>query len=166
MKILGIDPGFATLGFAILEKRSPQPHALTWGVIQTSPRLPHANRLAEISSDLTSLLSSQPVDLACVEELFFLNNITTGIPVAQARGVVLSILAQHNLPILEIKPSEVKLSICGNGRAEKSQVQKMTQTLLHLPSLPRPDDAADALAIALAGLDLHTFTSALPQNKL
>lgn len=149
MKILGIDPGTATVGWGIIEAVNGKPQVVAFGHIATDKALPMPARLQEIRNDLTELIKRYQPDRAAVEELFFFNNQKTVITVAQARGVILLTLADFSLSIAEYTPLEVKQSLTNYGRADKTQMQLMTQKLLGLKSIPKPDDAADALAIAL-----------------
>lgn len=149
MKILGFDPGTARLGFGMVEKNGSQMIAGDFGVIETKSGEEKAQRLLQIKQDLEELLDEYKPDLVGVEELFFVKNVKTGITVAEARGVILATVAERGIRIIEIKPVEVKNCICGNGQAEKMQVQRMVQTLLKLEEVPHPDDAADALAVAI-----------------
>jgi len=149
MKILGFDPGTARLGFGVVDKDGNNFMVGNYGIIETEAGLPKAERLRQIQADVEELLASENPDTVAVEELFFVNNITTGIAVAEARGVVLATVAKYGCEIREFRPMEIKQAICGNGHAEKRQVQKMVQNLLKLDALPRPDDAADALAVAI-----------------
>ena len=149
MKILGIDPGTATTGFGVVEKNSGKLNAIDYGVISTSKKLPMHLRLNIIFQDLTELIKHHQPDVIAVEKLFFVKNITTGISVGQARGVVLLTAAQADLDLHEYTPLQVKQSVTGYGQAKKRQVQEMVQKILKLDVLPTPDDAADALAIAI-----------------
>lgn len=149
MKILGIDPGTATVGWGMIEAVKGRPQVLAYGHIATDKALPLEQRLQEIRTDLTTLIKEYRPDRAAVEELFFFNNQKTAISVAEARGVILLTLADFSLSIAEYTPLQVKQSLTNYGRADKSQMQQMTQKLLGLKTLPKPDDAADALAIAL-----------------
>ncbi len=159
MRILGIDPGFAIVGFGLLEAQRGGARLVQCGAITTpaGERLPA--RLLQISQDMAQLLSLCQPDAMAIEELFFTNNITTGIGVAQARGVLLTEAERAGVPIFEYSPSEVKLAVTGYGKAEKRQVMEMTKRLLHLKASPKPDDAADAVAIALC--HARSFTSRL-----
>ncbi|MFA6457855.1 MAG: crossover junction endodeoxyribonuclease RuvC [Patescibacteria group bacterium] len=150
MKILGIDPGTATMGFAVIEKITGKVEALDFGVITTQPRASAAERLLEISDNIAELLEIHRPDLVAVESLFFFKNQTTAFAVAQARGVVLASVARCGVPLTELTPLQVKMAVTGYGRADKKQIQKMVQQIFALESIPRPDDAADALAIAFA----------------
>ncbi len=149
MKILGIDPGTATTGFGVVEKKAGKLTAVDYGVISTSKDLPMHLRLNIIFQDLTELINHHKPDAIAVEKLFFVKNITTGISVGQARGVVLLTAAQADLDLFEYTPLQVKQSVTSYGQANKKQVQEMVQKILKLSTLPEPDDAADALAIAI-----------------
>ena len=149
MIILGIDPGIATIGFGVIEARRGQNILKQYGVITTPAGLPLANRLLQISEDMDALIRQFQPDEMAVEELFFTKNITTGIAVAHGRGVILLSAQKLGLPIFEYTPMQVKQAVAGYGGAQKLQVMKMTQRLLKMKHLPRPDDAADALAIAI-----------------
>ena len=149
MIILGVDPGIATIGFGVIEARRGQNILKQYGVITTPAGLPLANRLLQISEDMDALIRQFQPDEMAVEELFFSRNITTGIAVAHGRGVILLSAQKLDLPIFEYTPMQVKQAVAGYGGAQKLQVMKMTQRLLKMKHLPRPDDAADALAIAI-----------------
>ena len=149
MIILGVAPGIATIGFGVIEARRGQNILKQYGVITTPAGLPLANRLLQISEDMDALIRQFQPDEMAVEELFFTKNITTGIAVAHGRGVILLSAQKLGLPIFEYTPMQVKQAVAGYGGAQKLQVMKMTQRLLKMKHLPRPDDAADALAIAI-----------------
>ncbi|MBP6005675.1 crossover junction endodeoxyribonuclease RuvC [Candidatus Saccharibacteria bacterium] len=149
MVVLGVDPGTATTGFGLVDFSNRKPVAITHGVIRTKPDTIMADRLKIIASDLEELVRQYKPDAVAVEELFFANNAKTAIAVGQARGVILLTLAQANYQVYEYTPLQVKLAIAGYGRASKRQVQEMVKRLLQLSDLPKPDDAADGLAIAL-----------------
>ena len=149
MIILGVDPGIATIGFGVIEARRGQNILKQYGVITTPAGLPLANRLLQISEDMDALIRQFQPDEMAVEELFFTKNITTGIAVAHGRGVILLSAEKLGVPIFEYTPMQVKQAVAGYGGAQKLQVMKMTQRLLKMKHLPRPDDAADALAIAI-----------------
>ena len=158
MIILGIDPGLATLGYGILEKdANGNSRALDYGVVLTpkEERLPA--RLAFLEEGLNKLLDKCTPDEVAVEELFFSKNVTTGIAVAHARGVALLTCVKRCGRLFEYTPMQIKQALTGYGKAEKRQIQLVTANLLRLKSVPRPDDAADALAVALC----HSFTSRL-----
>lgn len=149
MLILGIDPGYAIVGFGLVERQGTKPHLVTCGAISTPAGVRLSARLLQIANDLEELILRFKPDALAIEELFFNNNVTTGIGVAQARGVILMTAEKMGLPIYEYNPSQVKISVVGYGKAEKRQVMDMTKRLLGLSSVPKPDDAADAVAIAL-----------------
>ena len=158
MKIIGIDPGLATVGIGLVEASSKHDiRAIEWLTIETKAGGEAANRLAEIAEDLTTLLQETTPDLAVVEKLFFAANEKTALDVAQARGVILQILAQHGIPITEPTPVQMKSVITGDGKADKRQVQDMLVRILNLQEIPKPDDAADALALAVYGVLEQTF---------
>ncbi len=149
MRILGIDPGVATIGFGLIEATRSRQVLLEYGVITTPAGLPLSRRLLQISEDITALLAQFKPDEAAVEELFFSKNITTGIAVAHGRGVLLLEAERSGVPVYEYTPMQVKQAVAGYGGADKKQVMLMTQRLLKMKQIPRPDDAADALAIAI-----------------
>ena len=149
MRILGIDPGVAIVGFGVLDCAGAAQKMVQYGAINTPAGMPLAARLTLIESDLTELIQQFQPDEMAIEELFFSKNITTGIAVAHARGVILCTAEQLHLPIYEYTPMQVKQAVVGYGLAEKKQVMDMTRRLLKLKAIPRPDDAADALAIAI-----------------
>lgn len=154
MLVLGLDPGTATTGYGLVrEHENGALEAVAYGVITTSARLALPQRLKKLYQELTALLEAHQPDAAAVEQLFFTRNITTAISVAHGRGVLLLALADARLPIREYKPNEVKQAIAGYGNAPKAQMQEMVRALLGLDHIPSPDDAADALAVAIA--DLH-----------
>jgi crossover junction endodeoxyribonuclease RuvC len=152
MKILGIDPGIGRLGFAILEQTKKSIQLKQFGCITTDLKTSEAQRLLEIKNDLNQIMQKWQPDLVAVESLFFTTNAKTAISVGQARGVALAIAAENNLRTVDITPLQVKMSVTGYGRAEKKQIQTMIVKLLNLKKIPKPDDAADAVAIAWAGL--------------
>lgn len=159
MIVLGIDPGFAIVGFGALRAEKGKLSLISCGAVTTEAGLPLPTRLLQIENDLGQLFETFRPDAMAIEELFFNNNITTGIGVAQARGVILTAAERAGVPIYEYSPSEVKLAVVGYGKAEKRQVMDMTKRLLGLKSVPKPDDAADAVAIALC--HARSFTSRL-----
>ena len=149
MRILGIDPGYGTIGFAILDAERGQYRLLQCGVITTPAHTALAARLDQIYQDLKQLLEAFKPDAVSVEELFFNTNITTGIAVAHGRGVILLACQQAGVRIFEYTPLQVKQAVVGYGRAEKKQVMDMVRRLCNLKAAPKPDDAADAVALAL-----------------
>ncbi len=152
MIVLGIDPGTALTGYGFVCEENGQAVATTYGAITTPSDLPLPARLKQLHRDLVALIEQHRPDQAAVEQLFFNKNARTALAVGHARGVTLLALAQANVPIYEYTPLEVKLAVTGNGRAEKMQVQQMVTLLLNLNKIPKPDDVADALAIALCHL--------------
>ena len=149
MVILGIDPGVATIGFGLIRAERGKNTLLQYGVITTPPGIPLSERLLQISNDMERLIETFRPDEMAVEELFFSKNITTGIAVAHGRGVILLAAERLGIPVFEYTPMQVKQSVVGYGKAEKKQVMLMTQRLLNMKDIPKPDDAADALAIAI-----------------
>ncbi len=149
MRILGIDPGIATIGFAVLDAEKNQYRLLQCGVITTPAHTSLSSRLDQIYQDMKQLLDAFKPDAVSIEELFFNTNITTGIAVAHGRGVILLSCQQAGVRIFEYTPLQVKQAVVGYGLAEKKQVMDMVRRLLKLKAVPRPDDAADALAVAI-----------------
>lgn len=152
---LGIDPGTARLGYAVVRERGSELSLLSCGTLTTPPRLSMHLRLARIYDGLRDLLATYSPREVAVEELFFAKNVTTAVTVGEARGVALLVAAQADLPVYEYKPMQVKLAVHGYGLADKKQVGEMVRVLLRLDAVPTPDDAADAAAIAIC--HLHTF---------
>ena len=150
MRILGIDPGYATIGFGVLEAERGSFRLERYGTITTSPDQPFSQRLLTIYEDMNQLIDTVAPDVMAIEELFWGHNITTGIGVSHGRGVILLSAAQRQLPVFEYTPMQIKQAVTGYGKAVKKQIQEMTRILLHLPEIPRPDDTADALAMAVA----------------
>lgn len=149
MRILGLDPGIATVGFGIVDTEKNKQKLVTCGVITTPAHTPLTQRLDQIYTDLEELIRTYQPEVMAVEELFFNTNITTGISVAQGRGVILLCAFRAGLRIFEYTPLQVKQAVVGYGRAEKKQVMDMVRRILSLPAPPKPDDAADAVALAL-----------------
>lgn len=149
MIILGIDPGTATLGYGIIERTRTRLRAIDYGVVETPSSMPLPERLASIHVAVWDLIELHVPEIVAVERLFFTKNVQTAFAVGQARGVVLLAAAQHGLCVREATPNEVKVAVAGHGSAAKDQVQRMTQAVLGLSEIPEPDDAADALAIAV-----------------
>lgn len=148
MIILGIDPWTTTIWFALLEKTEKKHTLLEYGVIETTPRQEMSLKLIDMARDLESLITTFQPTIAGIEKLFFLNNLKTGIDVAQARGVILHTLATNGIIIKEYTPLQVKQGITGNGNAKKRQIQNTIKILFNMEEIPKPDDAADAIAIA------------------
>jgi len=147
---LGIDPGLATTGWGVIKKVNKKIEVIDWGIIKTNKTTEFPKRLVQISQDIQKLIKEYQPDKASVEELFFCNNAKTAFLVGQARGVVMMELAKKKIPITELTPLQVKQSISGYGKADKKQVQQMVKAVLKLKVIPKPDDAADALALAIA----------------
>ena len=149
MRILGIDPGIATIGFGVIDAAKNQNRLLNCGVISTPAHTSLSSRLEQIYDDMCQLLELFKQDAVAVEELFFNTNITTGIAVAHGRGVILLACQKAGVKIFEYTPLQVKQAVVGYGRAEKAQVMDMVRRICNLPAPPKPDDAADAVALAL-----------------
>ena len=149
MRILGIDPGYGIIGFGLVEGNRNQFQLLRCGAITTPAGMDFSARLEIIYEDMRKLLEVAKPDVVAIEELFFGQNVTTGIGVAQSRGVILLAIRQAGLEVFSYKPMQVKQALVGYGSATKHQMQDMTMRLLHLNAMPKPDDAADAIAIAL-----------------
>ncbi len=153
MLVIGLDPGTATTGYGLVrEAADGSLQAVGYGVITTPAKTPMANRLAQLYTELTQILLLHTPASAAVEKLFFQKNVTTAISVAQGRGAALVALAQAGLEVSEYTPLEIKQAIAGYGKADKRQIQQMVRALLNLEDIPRPDDAADALAVAICHL--------------
>lgn len=149
LKILGIDPGIARLGWGVVEEARGKARAISYGCFETPATMSHDARLAAVHKELTRLIKKYQPDRVAVEKLFFSKNVKTALSVGEARGVVLMTCALLHAPIVEISPKEVKQALTGYGQADKQQMQRMVQLMLGLKETPRPDDAADALAIAI-----------------
>lgn len=166
VRILGIDPGYATVGFGVIDTQAGRMKFVDCGVIETPAGERIERRLCDIAASLSHLIEQYSPDCVSIEELFFYSNQTTGINVAQARGVILYTCETHALPIFEYTPMQVKSAVVGYGKAEKRQVMEMTRVLLKLPGVPRPDDAADALAVAVCHSHNSSSTLSPLQNRL
>lgn len=149
MKILGIDPGMAIVGYGLLEQDESGLSILSSGSIQTDKKSRESARLLEIYNDMDSIVAKYRPDVAAIEKLFFFRNRTTVMPVAHARGVILTILEKYNIPIFEYTPMEVKQVLTGYGRADKKEVERMVKISLATEKLPKLDDTVDAIAIAI-----------------
>jgi crossover junction endodeoxyribonuclease RuvC len=156
MITLGVDPGTATMGFGVVEGEG-DPELREHGVVKTRSTEPMPERLLQLFNGLTRVIVEHKPDVMAVEQLFFARNVTNALAVGQARGVVLLAAAQHRIPVFEYKPSEVKLAVAGHGAADKRQVQSMVRLILNLDAVPHPDDAADAVAVAIC----HVYSSHL-----
>jgi crossover junction endodeoxyribonuclease RuvC len=159
MIVLGIDPGTAITGYGLVREENGQAMAVDYGAITTPSDLPLPDRLKLLQRDLAAVIEQHHPDQSAVEQLFFNKNVRTALAVGHARGVVLLTLAQANVPIYEYTPLEVKLAVTGSGRADKRQVQQMVTLLLNLSKIPKPDDVADALAVALCHLHSAPLTT-------
>lgn len=160
---IGIDPGTAILGFGVVEGDGDS-RIVDYGVIETPSDLDMPNRLVILHDAVTNLLKQHKPDELAIEQLFFARNVTTAIAVGQARGVVLLAAAQQDVPVTEYSPSEIKNAIVGYGKADKRQIQEMVRILLALDHVPQPDDAADALAVALCHAQTRQFASHLHEG--
>ena len=156
MITLGIDPGTARLGYGVIAT-DPEPQALAYGVVETSSTQPMPERLATLFDAVSGLIADRRPETMAVEQLFFARNVTTAMTVGQARGVVLLAAARAGVVVVEYTPAEVKQAIVGYGKADKQQMQEMVRLILGLEYLPQPDDAADALAIALCHAQTAPF---------
>lgn len=154
MKIIGIDPGTGILGFGVIEAAQGRANIIDAGVIRTPVKEDDAVRLEIIYDELTDIIASNKPEVMAVEKLFFAQNVTTAMTVAQARGVVLLAGRQAGLTIYEYTPLQIKQALTGYGRADKKQIQEMVKTILRLKTIPKPDDCADALAAAIT----HSMT--------
>ena len=164
MRILGIDPGYGIIGFGLIESERGQSRLLGCGAITTPAGMDFSARLEIIYEDMRSLLEQTKPDAVAIEELFFGQNVTTGIGVAQSRGVILLAIRQAGLESTAYKPAQIKQALVGYGNATKHQMQDMTKRLLHLQAMPKPDDAADAIAIALCHARSNTSLLAQAQK--
>ena len=163
MRILGIDPGYGITGFGLIETHQGQSRLLQCGAITTPAGMDFPARLEIIYEDMRKLLEVAKPDAVAIEELFFGQNVTTGIGVAQSRGVILLAIRQAGLEVTSYKPAQIKQALVGYGNASKHQMQDMTKRILHLETMPKPDDAADAIAIALC--HARSSTSLLAQMR-
>ena len=158
MRILGIDPGTGICGFGVIEvKQTGRAKMIDNGVIATPPHTPLSERLLDIYESMHEIIKLNKPDCVSIEKLFFTKNVTTGISVAEARGVVLLVCKQHEVPTFEYTPNEIKKTMTGYGSADKKQMQEMVKLHLDLTSVPKPDDAADALAAAITHSLMHRF---------
>ncbi len=149
MRILGIDPGIGSTGYGIIETDGSCHTAVLFGAIKTKTRDPFQVRLLKIHSDLTGILAREKADIMAIEEVFHATNVQSALTLGHARGIALLVAAQRGMDVCEYSPLEIKSAVVGYGRAEKGQIQGMVRLLLHLPELPSPDHAADALAVAI-----------------
>jgi len=154
MIVIGIDPGLARVGYGVIKVRNRQPETVCYGCIESGKDQRTSERLLYIYNEVSSLLEKYPPAHIAVEKLFFSKNITSAMSVSEARGVIVLLAEQKKIPVAEYTPNQVKQAITGSGRADKRQMQEMIMRLLGLPTLPRPDDAADALSIALCHIHI------------
>lgn len=152
--ILGIDPGIADMGFGVIEKDGPKLKALTYGSIKTKSKISDQVRLSQIKEELDKIFLKYKPDCVAIEKLFFCNNAKTAITVGQARGVAVLCAGQYCLNLKEFTPLQVKIALTGYGKADKKQMQQMVKIVLSLKEIPKPDDAADALAIAVCAANI------------
>ena len=162
MRIIGIDPGTATTGFSILDHENGTFHLRDYGCIKTAANLPASIRLQQIATDLSTLIQKYRPQYAAIEKLFFQNNIKTAMSVAEARGVILHTITNHSLQISEFTPLQIKSAVCGYGKADKKMVQQMVKIILGLKVTPKPDDAADAIAVAICLANSLALKQAIP----
>lgn len=165
MIILGIDPGFARLGYGVIQYDNNKYKTLEYGSITTKAGERLSLRLRKIGEDLQSIISKYKIDAASIEDLFFNTNITTGIQVAEARGVIMYVLENNNIPIAEYTPLQVKQALVGYGRADKHQIMDMVKRILKLEKMPKLDDTADALAIAICHSYSYKYNQVMKIKK-
>lgn len=160
MKILGIDPGFGRLGYAVIEKdeESPQIRVIDCSCLETSKNLDYYGRLLAIAEKIKKIILKHKPKIMAIEKIFFTKNQKTAMQIAEVRGILMYLAILHNITVKEYTPLEVKIALCGYGKAEKEQVQKMLKTILKIRSLPKIDDATDALAIAITCIScIHSY---------
>ncbi|MCR8655733.1 crossover junction endodeoxyribonuclease RuvC [Paenibacillus endoradicis] len=160
MRVLGIDPGIAIVGFGFVDKEGHKLTPVQYGAIQTEAHTPQEDRLLQVYESAGALMDKYKPDSVAIEKLFFNRNVTTAFAVGEARGVIILAAAQRGLPIAEYTPLQVKQAVVGYGKAEKRQVQEMVKMFLKLSSVPKPDDVADALAVAIC----HAHSAVLTQK--
>jgi len=153
LRVLGIDPGTATTGWAVLEEKAGCMNPLSYGHISTSAKLSSPKRIKEIADDLEEIIKKYKPEEAAVEDIFFFKNLKTAVKVSESRGAMLLTLERNKVKIASYTPLQVKQALTGYGRAEKRQIQIMVKNILNLKSIPKPDDTADALAIALCHIN-------------
>ncbi len=165
MRILGIDPGTARLGYGVIDADDTYV-PVDFGIIETTSAAPMHERLLDLHTELVRLISVHSPDVMAIEQLFFSRNVTTAIAVGQARGVAMLSAAQVGIGLVEYTPAEIKQAISGYGNADKQQVQAMVQILLSLEEIPHPDDAADALAVALCHGQSYAYQDRIAAGEL
>jgi crossover junction endodeoxyribonuclease RuvC len=161
MIVLGIDPGLGRCGYGVIDYKSNITKAIDYGCIFTDKDKETSHRLIELFDKISSIIRNQHPDVLAIEDLFFNTNAKTVIKIGEARGVILLAAQKNNVPVVSYPPLEIKMAITGYGRAEKEQIQKMVKNILHLDSIPKPDDTADALAVALTYCLVYKFKSKL-----
>jgi len=161
LRILGIDPGLAIVGFGFVDKEANKLKPVQYGCIQTEAHTPEEERLLHVYEGMVQLIDKYKPDSVAIEKLFFSRNVTTALPVAQARGVLILAAVQRGLPVSEYTPMQVKQAVVGYGKAEKHQVQEMIKMMLKLSVVPKPDDVADALAVAVCHAHSYSLNSKL-----
>lgn len=157
MLVLGLDPGYGRLGYAVVEEKGSSLRALDYGVLETAAKLSFERRLLLVHDGILKLAKEYKFSEAVLETLYFAKNVKTAIAVAEARGVIRLALAEVDLPVYECQPNQIKVALCGDGKAGKAQVTRMVTRLLNLSKAPKLDDAADALALAITGLRSRNF---------
>ena len=165
MLVLGVDPGIAITGWGVVSKDADDLHLVDYGTIDTSKNTPLPQRLQTIHRELGEIISQHRADAVAVEKLFFSKNVRTALTVGQARGVVLLAVAEGGVPLYEYTPLEVKQSVVGYGRATKDQVQQLVKLLLSLDFIPQPDDAADAIAVAICHIHSARLQAILAEQE-
>lgn len=161
MIILGIDPGLGRCGYGVIEYNNNKPKALDYGCIFTDKDSETSRRLLDLSDKINSIIKKYKPQVLAIEDLFFNTNAKTVIKIGQAQGVIMLAAQKNNIPVFSYPPLEIKMAITGYGRAEKEQIQKMVKNILHLTEIPKPDDTADALAVALTYSLVYKFKSKL-----
>lgn len=161
MRILGIDPGYGRTGYGVIDAYGNRLQAVEYGLIETSPTMSIGGRLKQIYDAIKEIIEKRQPERLAVEQLFFSRNVTTAIAVGQARGVILLAGTQAGLTFAEYTPMQVKQAVVGYGKAEKQQIQEMVKMFLHLSQIPKPDDVADALAIAITDAHMSSFQKKL-----
>ena len=165
MRIIGIDPGYGRTGYGVIDMIGNRMKSVEYGCIETKPNTPMPDRLLDIYTALKEVIGRLQPEAMAVEQLFFAKNVTTGIDVAQARGVVLLAAKEAGLPVGEYTPMQVKQSVVGYGKAEKKQMQEMVRMILGLVKIPKPDDAADALAVAITHAHTAPFMNRVERKS-
>lgn len=165
MRILGIDPGTAITGYGLIESKGYDLNPVAYGILDTQAGLPSSERLKQIYEQMAQLLEEAQADLVAVEQLFFNKNVRTALSVGEARGVILLAIADKGIPVVEYTPPQVKMAVTGYGKADKRQVQLMVRSILGLKKIPSPDDAADALAVAVCAAHSYSLEQRLSKEK-